>query len=252
MRQTIQSINHIAKFLAKRDLNQVDKDTLLQAYNIEKIDLLILLGNAIPYTVGCAAQLYKKGLCHQIMVVGGMGHSTKLLWKTIEENTNYKDIATQNRAEADIFKDILVKIHHIPEEDIIVENKSTNCGDNAIKAVQLLDKLNRSPQSILLIQDPTMQLRSHMSFERSLEGKEITVISYAPFIPKLTSVSGAYKLSNEEIEGIWEVERFVSLVMGEIPRLTDDEKGYGPRGAGFIGHVDIPKSVIACYKEELR
>ena len=33
------------------------------------------------------------------------------------------------------------------------------------------------------------------------------------------------------------------LVLGELSRLTDDEHGYGPRGAGFIVHVDIPAGV---------
>ena len=27
------------------------------------------------------------------------------------------------------------------------------------------------------------------------------------------------------------------------PRLTDDAHGYGPRGKGFIAHVDIPPEV---------
>ena len=31
--------------------------------------------------------------------------------------------------------------------------------------------------------------------------------------------------------------------MGEIPRLTDDENGYGPKGKGYIAHVDIPDNV---------
>jgi hypothetical protein len=39
--------------------------------------------------------------------------------------------------------------------------------------------------------------------------------------------------------------------MGEIPRLKDDENGYGPRGKGFIGHVDIPKEVLEAYEELL-
>lgn len=36
-----------------------------------------------------------------------------------------------------------------------------------------------------------------------------------------------------------------SLLWGEIPRLTDDADGYGPRGKNFIAHVDIPTEVRA-------
>ena len=43
-------------------------------------------------------------------------------------------------------------------------------------------------------------------------------------------------------------ERLLSLALGEIPRLRDDENGYGPRGRGFIAHVDIPEAVEAAWR----
>jgi hypothetical protein len=46
-----------------------------------------------------------------------------------------------------------------------------------------------------------------------------------------------------EVQGVWGVERFLSLLLGEIPRLRDAPGGYGPRGSGFIDHVDIPEEV---------
>ena len=45
----------------------------------------------------------------------------------------------------------------------------------------------------------------------------------------------------------WSPERFLSLLTGEIQRLTDDENGYGPRGKGFLPHVDIPDDVAAAW-----
>jgi hypothetical protein len=36
--------------------------------------------------------------------------------------------------------------------------------------------------------------------------------------------------------------------MGEIPRLRDDKEGYGPRGKGFIVHVDIPDEVEEAWR----
>jgi hypothetical protein len=45
------------------------------------------------------------------------------------------------------------------------------------------------------------------------------------------------------IWGMWDIERYVSLLLGEIPRLTDDENGYGPCGKDFIAHVEIPAEV---------
>jgi hypothetical protein len=48
---------------------------------------------------------------------------------------------------------------------------------------------------------------------------------------------------DEPPAGMWSVDRYVSLLMGEVPRLTDDGDGYGPSGRGFIAHVEVPAGV---------
>ena len=35
--------------------------------------------------------------------------------------------------------------------------------------------------------------------------------------------------------------------MGEIPRLSDNKDGYGPKGTGYIAHVDIPDEVLTVF-----
>ncbi|MNP48303.1 hypothetical protein D3C76_1424110 [compost metagenome] len=49
-------------------------------------------------------------------------------------------------------------------------------------------------------------------------------------------------------EGLWPVERYLSLVLGELPRLKDDVNGYGPAGRDFIAHVEIPANVEAAWR----
>ena len=44
------------------------------------------------------------------------------------------------------------------------------------------------------------------------------------------------------------MDGFLKLVMGEIPRLRDDEHGYGSKGHNFINHVDIPDAVLAAFE----
>ena len=40
------------------------------------------------------------------------------------------------------------------------------------------------------------------------------------------------------------MRRFIALLLGEMRRLSDDQHGYGLRGADFIDHVDIPGDVM--------
>lgn len=233
------SVNEIGDFLSRRDIESLSIKCLQEKYKIPKVDILILLGNSITYTIECVAKAYKERLCDKILICGGIGHSTDILRKSVNQNQIYRDIKTENKSEADIFYDIITKKYEVPKDKIIIENKSTNCGDNAIKAIEILDKLNIKYSSILLIQDPTMQRRSHACFTKHANSN-VTVISYAPFIPKINE---KLELVNEEIDGIWGTDRYLELIMGEIPRLRDDENGYGPNGKDFIDHVEIPKKI---------
>lgn len=238
-------VNKIAKFLAVRDISKLDSKELEKAFCLKKVDVLVLLGNSIPYTIKCAAQAYKNNLCDKILINGGIGHSTQILRDEIRKDSSFKFIEVENKAEADIFFDIMTQIYNIDPSKIIIENKSTNCGDNAKKAVEMLNELNISYNSLLLIQDPTMQLRTYASFLKYIDAQKVKLINYAPFIPTINS---DLKLSNKEVNGIWNEQRYFELLMGEIPRLKDDENGYGPNGKDFIVHVDIPAEIEEDYK----
>lgn len=240
-----QCVNEIAKFLAVRDISELNSSELDRVFGIKKVDVLVLLGNSIPYTINCAVEAYKNNLCDKILINGGIGHSTSILRGQVRKNKKLSFIDVENRSEADIFFDIITKIYDVPENKIIIENQSTNCGDNALKATMLLNELGVSYKSILLIQDPTMQLRTCASFSKYIDKRKIKIVNYAPFIPV---VDHNLKLTNIDIEGIWSEERYFELIMGEIPRLRDDINGYGPSGKDFIDHVDIPREIEECYR----
>ena len=57
----------------------------------------------------------------------------------------------------------------------------------------------------------------------------------------------ARNVNDEDGRAVWSVRRFTALILGEMCRLHDDEHGYGPRGADFIDHVDIPNDVMDAY-----
>lgn len=238
------SINKIAKFLAIRDIEKLEPEELKKLIGIEKVDVLVLLGNSIPYTIRLAVEAYRNNLCERILINGGIGHSTEILRNQIRKDESLNYIQVENRAEADIFCDIMTRVYNIPKDKIIVENQSTNCGDNALKAVALLNKLNVSYSSLLLIQDPTMQLRTYASFLKYIDNKKVKLINYAPFIPV---IDRDFKLANIDIDGIWDEKRYLQLIMREIPRLKDDVNGYGPLGKKFIVHVNIPNEIEEHY-----
>ncbi|KAJ3043666.1 hypothetical protein HDV00_004439 [Rhizophlyctis rosea] len=112
---------------------------------------------------------------------------------------------------------------------------------------------------VVVVQEPTMLRRTVAGFEKAFEGIEgWKFIGWATFIPEVEEVKGEQgagsicfktpKLTDDEAGSIWEIGRFVDLCLGEIPRLRDDQHGYGPKGKGFIVHVDIPEEVEEGWK----
>ncbi|MEV6269487.1 YdcF family protein [Kribbella sp. NPDC051936] len=212
----------IARWLARRD--PIDRP----------VDRVVLMGSAVVESVEVAAEAHRAHSA-PILVSGGIGHSTQFLDEAVRRRG--LGLAT-GRPESHVFRELLLR-YGVPDDQIVVEDRSTNCGENAAFTRALISH----PQTLLLIQDPTMQRRTHACFERSfadLPGS--TMISHAPVIPWIgPDHVGAAPAAPE----IWSRERFRALLLGEIHRLSPDV--YGPRGRNFINHVDIPDEVLAAY-----
>lgn len=228
----------------------MDKHQLLKKYAIESVDVLILLGSSLTSLPHLAANIFNQRLAKKIMLVGGIGHSTHYLHDNILKHPYLKTIPTNNRAEADIYKDILVQYYHLEEQNILVENQSTNCGSNAKEALQLLRNAHIKASSFILMQDPTMQLRTYASFLHEWHNEQVLLINYSPYIPQIILQNNTPLITDID-EKAWDIGRFISLLLGEIPRLHDTSLGYGPRGKNFIAHVDIPYEILECHKRLL-
>lgn len=77
---------------------------------------------------------------------------------------------------------------------------------------------------------------------------DVTIINYATYCASVICC-GEELCYTENIHGMWPIERYVNLLMGEIPRLLDDANGYGPNGKNYIAHVDIPENVKIAFEE---
>lgn len=214
----------IARYLARRDPIE------------QPVDLVVLMGSAVLESVEVAAEAHR---AHDapILVSGGIGHSTQHLDDAVRRRGI--DVAV-GRPEAHVFRDLLRR-YGVPGEQILVEDESTNCGENADFTRRLID----APKTLLFIQDPTMQRRTHACFVRSFADLPgTTLLSQAPLIPW---IGPDHVSAGPDSPEIWSHERFRSLLLGEIHRLSPDV--YGPDGRNFIDRIDIPTEVLAAYDE---
>lgn len=236
------NINVLGAFLAMRDIPELTQEELLKKYGICQADVMALFGGSILSGGDVLAEAMKNKVAKKYVIVGGEGHTTQTLRTKVHDT--FPMIETENRPEADVFSEYIKYKYGLSVD--FLECKSTNCGNNITYLLDLLRENGISFKSIILSQDASMQRRMDAGFRKYAED-DITIINYAAYEVRVIQKEDGLSF-DREIFGMWEMERYISLLIGEIPRLTDDTEGYGPNGKNFIAHVDIPEFVKEAFE----
>lgn len=241
----VRAMNVIAAYLAL--------DNLSSEPNSTRADLVILAGNALLATVEGACELARAQNL-PVLFSGGIGHSAPFLRAAISAHPTYNRLETALRSEASIMGEMARRFWRLPDERVLTETASANCGENGLFTRRLLDGLHIDPQIVILIQDPLMQRRTDAAFRHAWRDsrRPPRFLNWPVFVPQLEEQQGSLRYAGSHPGSLWSIDRYISLLMGEIPRLRDDEQGYGPHGRGFIPHVDIPDEVEAAYRHVAR
>lgn len=184
---------------------------------LEQCDLIIGCGCAnLDIPVKCA-DLLKQGYAPKILFAGGLGKITANKF---------------NKSEAEIYKDIAIS-NGIKEEDILIETKSTNTGDNFRFALEILKNNNIKHDKILIVHKPLNERRTLSCAKQILKDKELYITSY-----DITFEEYFNTLDKKTIE---EIINNISVIIGDIQRLIV----YPQLGWQTIEYV--PKSIIDKY-----
>lgn len=238
-----QEINRLIQFLARRDVKDLTPEYLHKTYGVSKADAMFVFGNDLTLTMEYAASYFQRGIAEKLVICGGIGHSTDRLRKRAAGHYGFTWEDVENLSEAAIYGEIAVRAYGIARQDILLDTESSNSGANAVNGLQKMREHQLPYRHIILIQDPIMQRRAVASLEQWIGTGH--VISFAPFLPEVDK-----DLSfTEHTERLWDKERFLELLLGEIPRLRDDEHGYGPKGQAFIPHVEIPEEIESVFQK---
>lgn len=164
------------------------------------------------------AQLFLEDWAPLLIFSGGLGSITSGLW--IEP-------------EADQFAKVAVGMG-VPKEKILIENQSTNTGENVLFTQRLLAANKIDPGKFILVQKPYMERRSYATFRKLWPEKEALVTSpQVPFAEYLADYT------NSELSG----DDVVSIMVGDLQRIElYPEKG-------FQIYQEIPHDVWAAYEE---
>ena len=183
-------------------------------HQLEKADCILALGSHDLRVADRAAELYLQGWAPLVIMSGGLGNLTQNMW---------------TESEADKFAAIAIR-KGVPEKAVLVENKSTNTGENILFTQQLLQQKGLNPQKFIVVQKPYMERRSYATFKKHWPDKDLILTS-----PQINFTD----YPNEEIP----LERVINIMVGDLQRI----KEYPAKG--FQVYQDIPEQVWLAYEK---
>jgi hypothetical protein len=237
----IPSINILGRFCGVRDVGALTGTELGKKYGFAAADVMVLFGGSIICGGDELARAMKENIARHYVIVGGAGHTTQTLRDKMR--ALYPRWDTAGLAEADLFNGYLQRRYGFGVG--LLERRSTNCGNNITFLLELLKRENICPRSMILMQDATMQRRMAAGLRKYRP--KLTVVNYASYSVSVVCRENKAAYDREPL-GMWDIERYCTLLMGEIPRLRDSESGYGPKGKDYIAHEDLPGEVLRAYE----
>lgn len=182
--------------------------------DLEKSDCLLVLGSHDPRVAERAAELYLQEWAPLLIFSGGLGRLTEGVW---------------TETEADLFAKIAID-KGVPREAILIENKSTNTGENILFTRQLLRENKIDPKSFIVVQKPYMERRSFATFKKHWPDKKLIVTS-----PQISFEN----YPTAEIPA----EQVINIMAGDLQRI----KVYAEQG--FQIYQEIPSHVWKAYEQ---
>src|SRR5688500_15031151 len=104
-------------------------------HQLEKADAILVLCSHDKKVAETGAQLFLQGWAPLLIFAGGLGSVTRGMW---------------TEPEADQFSQIAIGMG-VPSDKILVENRSTNTGENILFTKQLLAKHGIDPERFILV-----------------------------------------------------------------------------------------------------
>jgi uncharacterized SAM-binding protein YcdF (DUF218 family) len=185
---------------------------------LEKAGAILVLCSHDTAVAERGAQLFHEGWAPLVIFSGGQGAITKRLW---------------TEPEADRFARIAIE-RGVPADRILVENRSTNTGENVEFTRRVLADRGLDPASFILVQKPYMERRAYATFMKRWPEKRAVVTS-----PQVSFAEYLARYSNEALTE----DDVVGIMVGDLQRIRD----YPARG--FQIPQEIPAGVWEAFEE---
>lgn len=185
---------------------------------LERADAILVLCSYDTAVAERGAELFLEGWAPLLIFSGGLGTITGRMW---------------SEPEADQFARIAARLG-VPEERMLIENRSSNTGENVDFTRQLLASRGIDPATFILVQKPYMERRSYATFKKRWPEKRAIVTS-----PQVSFDDYLARYSNDALSD----DDVVGIMVGDLQRIRD----YPARG--FQIAQEIPADVWDAFEQ---
>lgn len=171
-------------------------------HDLVKADAILVLCSYDESVAVRAAELFLEEWAPLLVFAGGSGAITRRIW---------------NEPEADRFARVAID-RGVPAECILIENRSTNTGENVEFTKQLLGDHGLDPGSFIVVQKPYMERRSYATFRRLWPDKGLVVTSPRVSLDEYLESHSDHPVPPDEV---------ISIMVGDLQRIrVYAEKGF--------------------------
>lgn len=185
-------------------------------HKLEKADAILVLGCSDISVVDVGIELYKKGYADKIIFSGGLGKDTSKIWDEPEANKFAKLAISKG----------------IPENKILIENKSTNTGENFRFTKKLIEENNLKIRKIIIVHKPYDEKRAYATFKN--------------WMPEYEGIITSMNISCEDYNQNAiknNLPNWVDLMVGDVQRMRVFVK------KGWQVETEVPDEIWDAYEE---
>lgn len=197
-------------------------DYMLMHHKLEKVDLIFVLGSNDLRVADRAFELYQQEYANLIICSGGIAHQDDLL------NTGW------SKSEAEVFKDRLINLGLL-ENNILIEDKAKNTGDNAILIKSLLNEKNIKCGNAIILTKPFMERRAYATFKK--RWPELNIFISSPQLSYEDYISNSIEVTKSDL---------INIIVGDLIRIKEYPK------LGFQIEQEMPEEVWQAGQELIK
>ena len=190
-------------------------------HELRDSDAILVLCSHDTSVAERGAELFIAGWAPLLIFSGGAGAITKELWQ---------------EPEADLFAAIAAAMG-VPRDRILIENASTNTGENVLFTRRLLEARGLDLRRFILVQKPYMERRSYATFKQVWPDAELVVTSPRASLDEFLARYTNQRLTTDDV---------ISIMVGDLQRIREYPK------RGFQIPQPIPDEVWQAYEELVR